>query len=151
MEHGEWVCPLVKHEKILVAVDGSKYSEMAFTQAINIAKACRSSLFVISVIPLYPGSLALGAPTVVEKMEKETREILERAKDQATKENVPCETIVHEGGQPHEFIVEEAKKKKIDVIVMGTHGRTGLKKLLMGSVTERVIGYAPCTVLVVPG
>jgi len=144
------VYPLVKYDRILVAVDGSKYSEMALTQAINIAKACKSSLFAISVIPLYSGSLAL-APVLAERMEKETREILERAKDQAAKENVPCETIVHEGGQPHEFIVKEAKERKIDLIVMGTHGRTGLKKLLMGSVAERVIGHAPCSVLVVPG
>jgi len=150
MEHGEWVCPLVKHERMLVAVDGSKYSEMALTQAIHIAKTCRSSLFAISVISLYPETLA-RAPVLVETMERETREILERAKNQAAKENVPCETIVHEGGQPHEFIVKEAKEKKIDLIVMGTHGRTGLKKLLMGSVTERVIGHAPCAVLVVPG
>ena len=150
MEHGEWVCPLVKHERVLVAVDGSKYSEMAFTQAINIAKTCKSSLFAISVISLYPETLA-RAPVLVEAMERETREILERAKNQAAKENVPCETIVHEGGQPHEFIVKEAKEKKIDLIVMGTHGRTGLKKLLMGSVAERVIGHAPCSVLVVPG
>jgi len=150
MEHGERVCPLVKHEKILVAVDGSKYSEMALTQAIYIAKTCRSSLFAISVISLNPEALAL-APTVVEKMEKETKEVLERVKDQAAKENVPCETIVHEGEQPYEFIVKEAKEKGVDVIVMGTHGRTGLRKLLMGSVTARVIGHAPCAVLVVPG
>ena len=83
-------------------------------------------------------------------MSKETGEILERVKDRAAKENIPCEMIVHMGGQPHEFIIQEAKKKDIDLIVMGTHGRTGLKKLLMGSVAERVIGHAPCTVMVTP-
>lgn len=150
MKHEGWVCPLVKHDRILVAVDGSKYSEMALTQAINIAKACNSSLFAISVIELYPETLAL-APVLAERLEGETKDVLERAKDQAARENVSCETIVHEGGQPHEFIVKEATEKKIDLIIIGTHGRTGLKKLLMGSVAERVIGHAPCAVMVVPG
>jgi hypothetical protein len=57
---------------------------------------------------------------------------------------------VHIGRQPHEFIIQEAKEKNIDLIVMGTHGRTGLDKLLIGSVAERVVGYAPCVVMVTP-
>jgi len=81
---------------------------------------------------------------------KGTREFLEEVKDRAAKENIPCETIVHIGGQPHEFIVQEAKDKNIDLIVMGTHGRTGLNKLLIGSVAERVVGHAPCAVMVTP-
>ena len=149
MEQEQTVCPLTKGEKILVAMDGSKCSEKALDQAISMAKICNSTLFGISVIELYPGQMEV-APALVEKLSAETREILERVKDRAAKENISCETIVHIGGQPHEFIIQEAKEKNIDLIVMGTHGRTGLKKLLMGSVTERVIGHAPCAVLVTP-
>jgi len=149
MEQEQTVCPLTKGERILVAMDGSKCSEKALDQAISMAKICNSTLFGISVIELYPGQMEV-APALVEKLSAETREILERVKDRAAKENISCETIVHIGGQPHEFIIQEAKEKNIDLIVMGTHGRTGLKKILMGSVTERVIGHAPCAVLVTP-
>ena len=89
-------------------------------------------------------------PGVEEKLKKEAAGLLEKVKERAAEENVSCETIVHVGGQPHQFIVKEAKEKNIDMIVMGTHGRTGLKKLIMGSVAQKVIGYAPCSVLVVP-
>ena len=77
-------------------------------------------------------------------------EILQRAKDKAAKENIPCQTVVHVGAQPHEFIIQEAKEKDIDLIVLGIHGRTGLKKLLIGSVAERVVGHTPCAVMVTP-
>jgi len=50
----------------------------------------------------------------------------------------------------NEFIIQEAKEKNIDLIVMGTHGRTGLNKLLIGSVAERVVGHVPCAVMVTP-
>jgi nucleotide-binding universal stress UspA family protein len=90
------------------------------------------------------------APALMEKMSQDGREILDKAKKRIEEENIACETIIHMGGQPHEFIVQEAKDKSIDLIVMGTHGRTGLKKLVMGSVVQRVIGNAPCSVLVVP-
>ncbi len=151
MEQEQPVCPLTKCERILVAMDRSKYSEKAFDQAISMAKICKSSIFVISVIDLYPEVneivLALEGK---DKISKGTREFLEEVKDRAAKENIQCETIMHVGGQPHEFIVQEAKEKNIDLIVMGTHGRTGLNKLLIGSVAERVVGHAPCAVMVTP-
>ncbi len=151
MEQEQTICPLTKGKRILVAMDRSKYSEKAFDQAMSMAKICKSTLFVISVIDLYPevNEIVLVLEEK-EKVLKGTREFLEEIKDRATKENIPCETIMHIGGQPHEFIVQEAKEKNIDLIVMGTHGRTGLSKLLIGSVAERVVGHAPCAVMVTP-
>ena len=149
MEHEQTVCPLTKGERILVGLDGSQCSEKALDQAISMAKVCNSRLFAISVIDLYPESLEV-AYNLEEKMSKEARELLERAKDRAAKENISCETIVHLGKPPHKFIIQEAAEKSIDLIVVGTHGRTGLKKALMGSVAERIIGHAPCPVLVTP-
>ncbi|MEJ2657541.1 MAG: universal stress protein [Desulfobacterales bacterium] len=151
MEQTKSLCPLTKGKRILVAMDRSKYSEKAFEQAISMAKICKSTLFVVSVIDLYPEvseiELALGERG---KMLKGTKEFLEKVKAKATKENIPCETIVHIGGQPHEFIIQEAKGKNIDLIVMGTHGKTGLYELLIGSVAKRVVGHAPCAVMVTP-
>ena len=149
MEQAQPVCPLTKCKRILVAMDRSKYSEKAFDQAISIAKICKSTLFVISVIDLYPEVNEIVL-THEEKMLMGTSAFLEGVKDRAAKENIPCETIMQVGGQPHKFIIQEAKGKNIDLIVMGTHGRTGLDKLLIGSVAERVVGHAPCAVMVTP-
>ena len=151
MEQAQPACPLTKGKRILVAMDGSKYSKKAFDQAMSMAKICKSTLFVICVINLYPEvEEILLALEEKETVIKGTRELLEGVKDRAAKENIPCETILHVGGQPHEFIIQEAKEKNIDLIVMGTHGRTGLSKLLIGSVAERVVGLAPCAVMVTP-
>ena len=150
MEQEQVACPLTKGERILVAVDGSNNSDMAVEQALSLATTCSSKLFAITVIDAYPKQIE-GAPGVTEKVEREAKEILKKAEEKSVAKNIPCETILRTGRQPHECIVEEARKKGVDLIVMGTHGRTGLKKLLMGSVAQKVIGYTPCPVMVVPG
>ena len=142
-------CAIMGFEKILLATDGSESVEAAIQEAINIAKVCSSRLYVLSVVEVNPEYEAL-APNIVEKAETETKEHVDSVKNRAEKEGISCETIVHQGEEPYRFIVDEAKKTKVDMIVMGSHGRTGLKRLMMGSVTARVIGHAPCKVLVVP-
>ena len=142
-------CPLTRGERILVAVDGSVFSDVAVDQAISLGGICNSHIFLISVVDLYPEQMAV-APNLVEKMSEEVRQNLEKAKQKVDKANIPCETIVKMGGQPHQFIVEAAKENSVDLIAMGTHGRSGLKRILMGSVAQNVIGHAPCPVIVVP-
>lgn len=142
-------CPLTRGERILVAVDGSDFSDVAVDQAISLGGICNSHIYLISVVDLYPEQMEV-APALVEKMSEEVRDNLEKARIKVEKANIPCETIVHMGGKPHEFIVQEAKEKSIDLIAMGTHGRSGLKRILMGSVAQNVIGHAPCPVIVVP-
>ena len=142
-------CPLTRGERILVAVDGSAFSELAVDQAISLGGICNSEIFVVSVVDLFPEQIAV-APALVEKMSKDVRQHLDEAKEKVDEANMPCETIVHIGGNPHEFIIQEAKDKEIDLIVMGTHGRSGIKRVLLGSVAQNVIGHAPCPVLVVP-
>jgi nucleotide-binding universal stress UspA family protein len=149
MAQKETECPLTRGERILVAVDGSAFSDAAVDQAISLGGICNSQIFVISVVDLYPEQMEV-APALVENMSKEVGQHLDMAKQKIDKANIPCETIVHMGGKPHEFIVQEAKERAIDLIVMGTHGRSGIKRLLMGSVAQNVIGYAPCPVLVIP-
>lgn len=143
------VCPLTRGEKILAAVDGSAFSDAVVDQAISLGGICHSQIFVISVVDLFPEQMAV-APNLVEKMSEEAGQHLERAKQKIDKANINCETIVRMGGAPHEFIVQEAKDRNIDLILMGTHGRTGLKRVLMGSVAQNVIAHAPCPVMVVP-
>ncbi len=142
-------CSIIGFEKLLLATDGSESAEAAIQEAIDIAKVCSSRLHILSVVEVNPEYEAL-APNIVEKAENETKEHVDSVKKRAEKEGITCDTIVHQGEEPYRFIVEEAKKIKADMIVMGSHGRTGLKRLMMGSVTSRVIGHAPCKVLVVP-
>lgn len=149
MASEEVACPLTRGERILVAADGSEFSKMALDQAISLGGTCNSSIYVVGVIDLFPEQLEV-APSLEEKLAKEVREHLDEAKAKVDAANIPCETIVHISGQPHEAIIQEAKDKDVDLIVMGTHGRTGLKRVLMGSVAQKVIGHAPCPVLVVP-
>jgi nucleotide-binding universal stress UspA family protein len=142
-------CPLTRGERILVALDGSENSERALDQALSMATICKSKLFVVSVVDLYAEVIA-EAPDLEEKMSEKAEKTLEWAKQKAEKKNISCETIVHIGRPVYEFIVKEAQERKIDLIVMGKHGRTGLKRLLMGSVAERVIGHAHCAVMIIP-
>ena len=142
-------CPLTRGERILVAVDGSDFSNVAVDQAISLGGICNSQIYLISVVDLYPEQMEV-APALVEKMSEEVRDNLEDARKKVEEANIPCETIVHMGGKPHEFIIQEAKEKSVDLIAMGTHGRSGLKRILMGSVAQNVIGHAPCPVIVVP-
>lgn len=136
-------------KNILLATDGSEYSEGAIQEAIYLAKSCSAKLTVIYVLEVN-AELETEGPKIVEKMENTAREHLDRIRKTAAQDNVECEVIVSRTDQPYKAIIEEAGKRTADVIVMGRRGRTGLKKILMGSVTAKVIGYASAKVLVVP-
>ncbi len=143
------ICPVVNTEKLLLATDGSQFSEGAIREAIRLAKKCSSKLSILSVIETNPEYETI-APQLLEKAEKSAQEHLGSVKEQAKKEGVDCTTSILEGEDSFNYISEEAAKNKISMIIMGRRGRTGLKRLMMGSTTARVIGHAPCNVLVVP-
>ncbi len=136
-------------KRILVTTDCSEFSEGAVREAINFAKTCGIQLHAMSVIEINPQFIA-AAPMLLEEEEKETREHLEGIRERAAKDNIECEIVIREGEEPYKLIVEEADKEHADLIVMGRRGRTGLMRLLMGSVTARVIGHTHRKVLVVP-
>ncbi|HEC96720.1 MAG TPA: universal stress protein [Nitrospirae bacterium] len=142
-------CPDIRLERLLLCTDGSEFSEGAVREAISIAKRCNSKLYVISVVEINP-ELEAYAPGLVETIEKDTGRDLEGIKERAEKEGVTCETITHKGEEPYRYIVKEASGLKADLIIMGRRGRTDINRLMMGSVTARVIGHTACNVLVVP-
>ena len=142
-------CPVSKLEKLLLATDCSKFSEGPIREAISFAKKCSSKLYVISVLETNPEYETIGYK-YFEKEEEEVVKHLQSIKDRAEGEGLKCETIFLSGDEPYKHIVDEAAEKNIDMIVIGRRGRKGLAKLLMGSVAAKVIGYAPCKVLVVP-
>ena len=133
--------------RILVATDGSKFSTIAVNKAIDFAKAYGGSLVVVSVVDV-PTEFYAEAPQAVEDMVRKAKEYTAAVRKQAEAVGVKAETYFGEA-ETFEAIVKTARDEAVDMIVVGSHGRTGLRRLLMGSVTEKVIGHAACPVLVV--
>lgn len=121
--------------RLLVASDGSPHSQAAWRVALALAKDWHSELLAVSV--------ARGEGEVPE-----VEDILATLRGEAEREGIPV-TALSLVGAPDEAIVQAALTHGADFIILGSHGRTGLSRLLMGSVTERVIGQASCPVLVV--
>lgn len=142
-------CATPGFEKLLVATDGSFFSSGAVQEAIKLAEACSSTLYVLLVIEVN-AEIDLWDASAADKLEKDMRKYLDGIQTKAVKSGVTCELILHLGNEPYKDIVSEAAKRKVSAIIMGSHGRTGLTRLMMGSVVSRVIGHAPCKVLVVP-
>ncbi len=136
-------------KNLLVCTDGSEYSAGAVREAIRLAKTTGASLTAISVIDFNPEFTAL-APDLVDKMETDIRKHLDEVKKKAALESIEVQAFTLLSTAPYIGIAREAEKAGADLIIMGRRGKTGLKRLLMGSVTKRVIGHAPCSVLVVP-
>lgn len=134
-------------DKILVAVDGSKYSKSATERAIDFAAAYGGELKVLSIVDV-PAEFYGESPDAVENLISKAKTYVEEVKKQAEAAGVKAETLVREG-EAYKMILDVAEDLSVSTIVMGSHGRTGLKRLLMGSVTEKVIGYAHCPVLIV--
>jgi len=123
------ICPITS-ERILVATDGSEYSQGAIREAISFAKICSSKLHVMSVVEVIADS-ETSTLQVEEALEAAVQKHLDSVREQALKDGVDCETFISYG-DPHQNIIDTAVKKQIDLIFMGRRGTTGLKKLLMG-------------------
>jgi nucleotide-binding universal stress UspA family protein len=125
----------LEFKRILIASDGSPYSDAAWDEALYVTRRVESQL------------LALSVARQEEELEI-AQAIVARLQAEAERSGVSLETLVRLG-RPFEAIVQTAGEKRADLIVMGALGMTGLTSLLMGSVTERVIAQAPCSVMVV--
>ena len=141
------MCPIT-NERILLATDGSSYSQGAIREAISFSKTCSSKLYVMSVVEVIADG-ETSTQQAEQEMESEAQKHLDTIKAQALKDGVECETFIS-FGEPHQNIVDEALRKKIDLIFIGRRGTRGLKQLLMGEVASKVIGHADCKVIVVP-
>ena len=136
-------------ESILLATDASEQSKGAAQEAVVTALECEAKLYILYVREYYP-EIPESLSKALEGIPEEARAFLEKTRDMVVKEGGEAEIIIRDHPESWRAIVEEAEKLKVDLIIMGKRGRTGLKKLFMGSVTEKVIGYAPCKVMVVP-
>jgi len=135
--------------KILVPTDGSEYTKPAIASAMELAKLTGgklTALYVLDQTVLTNMPMDTAVMNVYKTLEKEGQEAVDYVMDLAKENGVDVEVMVKEGA-PVKVILDESNN--YDVIVMGTLGRTGMSKLLMGSVAERVVRAASCPVLVV--
>ncbi len=147
MNHGQY-CPVLKLERLLVATDRSLFSEGAITAAIAFAKNCSSKLFIMTVVEKNPEYETAGAD-LLQKETQEAARYLASIKVRALETIPSCETILRRGDSASRLIVEEAAQKEIDMIAVGRQGRSGLERVLLGRAAAKIIGHAPCKVLVV--
>jgi nucleotide-binding universal stress UspA family protein len=143
------ICPVTGSERLLLATDGSAFSEGAAREAIAFARKCSSKLYAIFVLESNPEYETIGMDAS-DKEEAEAKKHLDSIKAKTLEEGIDCETIFHRDVEAYRSIISEAAERHIDMIIIGRHGRKGLAKLLMGEDAAKVIGNAPCKVLVVP-
>ena len=141
-------------DDVVVPTDGSDFAAAAADQAYGVASACDATLHAITVVE--PMTLATayatgsGLPSVAASLKEQSGEDAEAVCERAAERGLDCETTVSVG-RPREAISEYAEEHSIDLIAMGTHGRTSLNRVLLGSVTERTVREGPAPVLAVPG
>lgn len=136
------------YDRILVPVDGSEPSERAVSEAINLARSFDADLVFLYVVDVEAVSIDSYAGDVLERLEAHGKEAVANAEERADDAGVTAVTVVREG-IPHRVITDVANEEDASMVVMGTHGRTGLGHVLLGSVTERVIRSSPVPVLTV--
>ena len=146
------------YQKILLPTDGSKFAEKAAQHAIWIASKSGAEIIVLNVIET---SSLVGLPAedlivrIKEMLKEEGRRSLERISEMVTEEEKELKiedikvTLKTEEGSPAEAILKTVEKEDVDLVVMGTSGKHGLDRFLLGSVTEKVVRSAKCPVLAV--
>ncbi len=138
-------------ERILVPLDFSEPSLRALDEAVEFNRPYEAELILLSVVErgFYESPLLVrDSGALLENQARATEEKLEEICRSLGKKGVKCRTFV-EFGAAYQAIIEAAKKVHANLIVISTHGRTGLAHVLIGSVAERVVQHAVCPVLVI--
>ena len=144
----------MKFQTILCPTDFSEVSQKAMEYAVHFASFHQAKILLLNVVDHLQGFdhyqiLAITPQEIAEKMEKQARKDL-NALAKKIKNAVEIEKIVRQGKAFVE-IIKTAKERNADLIIMGSHGRSGLPHILIGSVAEKVVRNAPCPVLVYRG
>ena len=144
------------YQKILIATDGSILSRKAVTSGLELAALTGASIVALKVVPRYPvsyfeGGVALSVNNVagVEKQWADAAmAVVDKVKIAAEEEGIKARAVTVSSDFTAEAIINAAKKHKCDLIVMASHGRRGMKRLLMGSETMQVLTHSHIPVLV---
>ena len=145
-----------KYKKVLFCTDFSENSDYAFEFASGIAKRDKGLLYILHVIPANP-QIEYIESVVSEETLKEVQKNIQEDLDNNHKERYLKKVeygiryeIITRSGREDEEIIEFAKKENVDIIVMGTHGRTGIEHVFFGSVAEKVLRRSPFPIFVIP-
>ena len=135
--------------KILIPTDGSEYTKEAITKGLELAKVLDAevtALYVVDQTSFINFPMDSTIVSVYSLLEKEGKDAVENVKSEGAKLGLSVNVKIEEGSPPRKIL---EISKQYDLIVMGTLGRTGVSKLLLGSVAEKVVRFADCPVLVV--
>ncbi len=138
-------------KKILVPIDFSDYSKSALRYAVSFAKLFNSEMVMIYVVEpiIYPPDFSMGQiaiPSVNTEWDKTAIEQLEKLSKSEIPVNIKVKTLV-KTGKPFVEIIETASEENVDLIIIATHGHSGVEHILFGSTAEKVVRKAPCPVL----
>jgi nucleotide-binding universal stress UspA family protein len=134
----------------VVPIDFSRGSEKALDLAVKLARQMRGKVTALHVVPAEMVYAPIGESFDFYKfMERDARENYRRLLRRKRLQPKDCSLVLARGTDFANIIVRQAKKLRASMIVMGSHGRTGLRRLLLGSVAERTLRYAACPVLIV--
>lgn len=144
------------YKRILIATDGSPLSEKAVASGLELAALARARAIAIKVIPRYPrkffeGGLPLDAPQIKrieDDWSAQAQALMKTIKDDGMKVGVLVKTLVVKSDLVAEAIIAAARKHDCDLIVMASHGRKGVKRVLLGSETLNVLTHSEIPVLV---
>lgn len=140
-------------DRILVPTDGSDPAQSAVDMALDLADAHGATLHALFIVD-QPTSVSgfgegySGLDNLLDALEAEAHRVTDDIAEQASARGIETTTAVRRGN-PHDDILAYATEQDVDVIVMGTHGRTGVKRALLGSVTENVVRHSEIPVLTV--
>jgi|GEM_PF-88514 len=137
----------IRWQRLLAATDGSKFGALATRRALELAKVFGAKLDIIAATD-FACELYAEAPEVGEELIRKAKGHLEAGRQEADRVGVQTECFVREGFA-YQAILDFAKENGTQMIIMGSHGRTGIKRLLMGSAAEKVISHSSCPVLIV--
>ena len=144
------------YKRILIATDGSELSDKAVESGLSLAALTGATVIALKVVPRYPRSYFEGGLPVdasdIRRIEKQwsdaAQAMVDAIKDKGETQGLTVKAIVAKSDLVAEAVIAAAKKHKCDLIVMASHGRKGLKRLLMGSETQHVLTHSHIPVLV---
>ena len=144
------------YKRILVPVDGGSTSDKGLDEAAKLARGAGAQFLLLHIVDdtvAFSSPEGAGVNVVLDALRASGHEVLEKAAARARRARLQAKTVLVDNftGRVAEAIVEQAKRWRADLIVMGTHGRRGVNRLLLGSNAELVIRNSTVPVLLVPG
>lgn len=140
-------------DNILVPYDTSEYSNRAFRYALEIAKKYESKITVVTVIEgVYAANIGFTTkvdPNIIKKQIRAAEKFITKLKSAAKREEIQFSLKILQGSSIVKTLVNFTKSRKFDLIVIGSHGRTGFSKFVLGSVSDGVSCHVKCPVLIV--